>query len=65
MRAETQRNLEWFCRQHQIAPRELENAWYVYENQQAVEHMMEVACGLDSMVLGESQILGQMKDAFF
>ena len=37
---------------------------YVYQDQEAVAHIMNVACGLDSMVLGESQILGQMKTAF-
>lgn len=54
----------WFCRQHAISPEELKSAWYCYQNQEAVEHIMKVACGLDSMVLGESQILGQMKEAF-
>ena len=37
---------------------------YTYQNQDAVRHMMRVACGLDSMVLGEPQILGQMKHAY-
>lgn len=56
--------VDWFCRQHAIARDILEPALYIYEDQLAVEHMMSVASGLDSMVLGESQILGQMKDAF-
>ncbi len=38
--------------------------WYWHQDQQAVEHMMRVASGLDSMMLGEPQILGQMKQAF-
>lgn len=38
--------------------------WYWRQDQQAVEHIMRVASGLDSMVLGEPQILGQMKQAF-
>lgn len=38
--------------------------WYFHEGKQAVSHIMRVASGLDSMVLGEPQILGQMKDAF-
>lgn len=37
---------------------------YIYEDEQAVEHLMKVVCGLDSMVLGETQILGQVKQAF-
>jgi glutamyl-tRNA reductase len=38
--------------------------WYFHEEQQAVSHIMRVASGLDSMILGEPQILGQMKQAY-
>lgn len=38
--------------------------WYSFLEKQAVSHIMRVASGLDSMVLGEPQILGQMKTAF-
>jgi glutamyl-tRNA reductase len=34
---------------------------YAYENTQAVDHLFRVACGLESLVLGEKQILGQVK----
>jgi glutamyl-tRNA reductase len=37
---------------------------YVHQEQRAVEHAFTVASGLDSMVLGEAQILGQLKDAY-
>lgn len=37
---------------------------YVHQEQRAVEHTFSVASGLDSMVLGEAQILGQLKDAY-
>lgn len=37
---------------------------YIYEDRQAVEHLFRVTCGLDSMVVGETQILGQVRDAF-
>jgi glutamyl-tRNA reductase len=37
---------------------------YILEESQAVEHAFSVASGLDSMVLGEAQILGQLKDAY-
>jgi glutamyl-tRNA reductase len=37
---------------------------YVHQDQRAVEHAFSVASGLDSMVLGEAQILGQLKDAY-
>lgn len=56
--------IDWFCRQHELTRVELEPALYVHEDQQAVEHIMQVACGMDSMVIGESQILGQIKAAF-
>ena len=55
---------EWFYAQTALTPDELANAIYVYRGEGAVQHIMEVACGLDSMVLGEPQILGQMKDAY-
>jgi glutamyl-tRNA reductase len=44
-------------------PSQLEPHLYARPNDQAVRHAFRVASGLDSMVLGEPQILGQMKDA--
>jgi glutamyl-tRNA reductase len=41
----------------------LRQYFYSYTNQRAVEHLLRVACGLDSLVLGENQILGQFKSA--
>lgn len=37
---------------------------YVYEHENAVRHILRVASGLDSMILGETQIVGQLKNAF-
>ncbi|UHA74374.1 glutamyl-tRNA reductase [Paenibacillus sp. 481] len=37
---------------------------YIYEDDQAVEHLLRVATGLESMVIGETQILGQIRDSF-
>lgn len=56
---------QWFFTQAKdISQDEFDAACYVYRDAQAVSHMMQVACGLDSMILGEPQILGQMKDAY-
>ena len=55
---------DWFYQQTDLSRIEIEPAVYVYQDKNAVEHIMNVACGLDSMVLGETQILGQMKNAF-
>lgn len=49
---------------HDIDREALDNALYVYENEDAIRHVFRVASSLDSMVVGEPQILGQMKDAF-
>lgn len=43
---------------------ELSQHFYFLENEEAVKHLFEVACGLDSMVIGEPQILGQIKEAY-
>jgi glutamyl-tRNA reductase len=36
----------------------------IYENDAAIEHLFRVTCGLDSMILGETQILGQVRSSF-
>src|SRR5271170_5214465 len=43
---------------------DLASSLYVHQDRIAVEHAFSVAAGLDSMVLGEAQILGQLKDAY-
>jgi glutamyl-tRNA reductase len=40
------------------------NSLFTLDTEEAIRHIFRVACGLDSMVLGETQILGQLKDAF-
>jgi glutamyl-tRNA reductase len=55
---------EWFYQQTLLPQKEMEAATYLYQDEKAISHMMEVASGLDSMILGEPQILGQMKQAF-
>jgi glutamyl-tRNA reductase len=49
---------------HNINRGALDNSLYIYDDMQAVRHVFRVATSLDSMVLGEPQILGQLKDAF-
>lgn len=53
----------WLAEMHRIEARELLPHLYVHHHAEAVRHAFRVASGLDSMVLGEPQILGQMKDA--
>ena len=54
---------EWLARYHQLRPGELAPYLYTHSTESAVRHAFRVASGLDSMVLGEPQILGQMKEA--
>jgi glutamyl-tRNA reductase len=53
----------WLAQYHRLAPADLHPYLYTFPSEQAVRHAFRVASGLDSMVLGEPQILGQMKEA--
>ena len=55
--------LGWLARSGGVSPDVLRSHSYVLENGPVARHAFRVASGLDSMVLGEAQILGQMKDA--
>ncbi len=49
---------------YDIAPAAFSDYVYIYHDEEAIRHLMQVAAGLDSMVLGEPQILGQVKEAY-
>jgi glutamyl-tRNA reductase len=54
----------WLADFHSLDPLALSENSYHYAQQDAVKHIMRVACGLDSMILGEPQVLGQVKQAY-
>lgn len=56
--------LESWLKGDQSLSQTAEAALFTLNNEEAIRHLFRVACGLDSMVLGEPQILGQLKDAF-
>ncbi|RPF46694.1 glutamyl-tRNA reductase [Thermodesulfitimonas autotrophica] len=56
--------IEVLCRRAGLEFSELKRYLYVYTENDCVRHLFRVAAGLDSMVLGETQILGQVKDAY-
>ncbi len=49
---------------HQLEPQDFADQLYSYYEERAVRHLFAVASGVDSMVVGESQILGQVREAF-
>ncbi|WP_207062329.1 glutamyl-tRNA reductase [Motiliproteus sp. SC1-56] len=56
--------LEWMGEYHGLEVKDLEACSYCHWDEAAVRHIMRVACGLDSLVLGEPQILGQLKSSY-
>jgi len=55
--------IDWLAHYHQVGREELAPYIYTHDQPEAIRHAFRVASGLDSMVIGEPQILGQMKDA--
>lgn len=56
--------LQWLCRSRKVGEDWLSNYLYEYSGADAVRHLLRVSAGLDSLVLGEPQILGQAKTAY-
>lgn len=55
--------IDWLANYHKLALDKVQPYTYTFSNQEAVKHAFRVASGLDSMVLGEPQILGQFKQS--
>ena len=55
---------DWLANAHRVPAADLLGSCYTHRDGQALRHMMRVAGGLDSLVLGEPQIFGQMKSAY-
>lgn len=56
--------IQWLCQYHRLDSEQIKPYLYIHADQAAVDHVLRVASGLDSMILGEPQILGQMKVAY-
>ena len=56
--------VDWLADFHKFQSSDLRNSIYSLSGVEVVKHLMKVSCGLDSLVLGEPQILGQIKSAF-
>lgn len=56
--------IPWICAEKNIPIHEAEPYFYSHTEEKAIKHLLRVGSGLDSMMLGEPQILGQIKDSY-
>lgn len=59
-----QNTMNWLYRHKKLPQDSLKSHWYVYQQADALRHLLRLASGLDSKILGEPQILGQIKQAY-
>ena len=57
-------SLQWLASNRKLSPEKLERFYYCYRDLEAMRHLIKVASGIDSLVLGEPQIFGQIKSAY-
>ncbi|MGV6858752.1 MAG: glutamyl-tRNA reductase [bacterium] len=58
------KTIDWVASRHGFDAESLKPYLYQHKDNDAIRHTLRVACGLDSLVLGEPQILGQLKQAY-
>lgn len=56
--------LQWLSEYHELDSADVSRCLYSFAGDDVIRHLMKVSCGLDSMILGEPQILGQIKSAY-
>lgn len=61
---DAENTMNWLYRHKKLPQGSLKSHWYVYQQEHAVRHLLRLASGLESKILGEPQILGQIKNAY-